>query len=204
MNVGNRLRTLRKIYGIEQKDLAQKLKISNRTISSWELNRTQPQVEDIESVCNILGCKLSDFFIEPDKNTLSCLKKHDSNKRIKELLELLQITQSEFCNKTGIAKSALSNYLNGDRTPRLDQIDKIAETYNISPSWLLGYDVPIELDKKSDNETPYIKHNIGGSTLMMNFINRYSDLLMAAEGCTDEQVKLVTETLKAFNKANKR
>jgi transcriptional regulator with XRE-family HTH domain len=71
-----------------------------------------------------------------------------SNERIKELLQHLKISQSDFCRKTGINKSALSNYLKGDRAPRQDQLDKIAQTFEINPAWLMGYDV----DMKSDTE----------------------------------------------------
>ena len=71
------------------------------------------------------------------------MKISNSKERIKELIRDLQLNQTDFCEKTGIQKSALSNYLNGDRTPRQDQISKIADAFNVSPSWLMGYDVPM-------------------------------------------------------------
>lgn len=69
------------------------------------------------------------------------MKKSNSNTRIRELIAELNITQTEFCQKTGITKSALSQYLNGNREPRQDQIAKIADAYNINPAWLMGYDI---------------------------------------------------------------
>ena len=71
------------------------------------------------------------------------MKTSNSNKRIMTLLNELNISKTDFCKATGLNKSALSNYLNGDRTPRQDQLDKIANTYNINPAWLMGYDVPM-------------------------------------------------------------
>ena len=68
----------------------------------------------------------------------------NSKERLRELLHVLNISQTELCKRTGITKSALSNYLNGDRVPRQDQISKIADACNISASWLLGYDVPMD------------------------------------------------------------
>ena len=80
----------------------------------------------------------------------------DSRDRIRELMEILGLNQTEFCNSTGIQKSALSNYLNGSRIPRQDQLMKIADTFHISASWLMGYDVPMtpssDLDADSTNE----------------------------------------------------
>lgn len=78
-----------------------------------------------------------------------------SKDRIKELMDLYQINQTEFCRKTGIQKSALSNYLNGERTPRQDALKKIADAFSISPAWLLGYDVPIRGEIISYDISPF-------------------------------------------------
>lgn len=76
----------------------------------------------------------------------------DSKHRIIELLNIYNITQSEFCKKTGIQKSALSNYLNGDRNPRQDQVGKIADAFGIDPAWLMGYDVPLHRDNSKEKK----------------------------------------------------
>ena len=70
-------------------------------------------------------------------------KVSNSRERLGELMEYYHINQSELCRKTGLQKSALSNYLNGDRVPRLDQISLIVDCFNINPAWLMGYDVPM-------------------------------------------------------------
>lgn len=72
------------------------------------------------------------------------MKITDSKHRLQELLDMLDISKTEFCKKCGLNKSALSNYLNGDREPRQDKLVLIADAFKISPSWLMGYDVPIE------------------------------------------------------------
>lgn len=76
-----------------------------------------------------------------------------SNKRIRTLINDLNISQTEFCKKTGIKESALSNYLYGNRSARQDQLSKIAETFNVNPAWLMGYDVEKEWNR-SPRETP--------------------------------------------------
>lgn len=72
------------------------------------------------------------------------MKVSNSKERIEQLMEMFSLNQSEFCKKTGINKSALSNYLNGDRVPRQDQIARIADAFGISASWIMGYDVPMK------------------------------------------------------------
>lgn len=81
-------------------------------------------------------------------------KVSNSQKRIKELMDYYHINQTELCKRTGIQKSALSNYLNGDREPRQKQVSMIADHFNVNPTWLMGYDVPMFL-----NETPNKPYN---------------------------------------------
>lgn len=71
------------------------------------------------------------------------MKISNSNERIRYLLDYFQLNQTEFCKRTNINKSALSNYLSGTRMPRQDQIDAMTRPFNINPAWLMGYDVPM-------------------------------------------------------------
>ena len=70
-------------------------------------------------------------------------KVSNSQKRLVELMDYYHINQTELCKRTGLQKSALSNYLKGDREPRQNQISLISDPFNINPAWLMGYDVPM-------------------------------------------------------------
>lgn len=76
----------------------------------------------------------------------------DSKHRIIEILEMYNMTQAEFCEKTKIGKSALSNYLNTDRQPRQDAIALICEPFGINPAWLMGYDIDMYLTSDIDKK----------------------------------------------------
>ena len=83
------------------------------------------------------------------------MKNSNSQKRIRELMDFYGLSQSELCRRTGIQKSALSNYLSGTREPRQDQISFIADPFNVNPAWLMGYDVPmyIEIEPVRESDT---------------------------------------------------
>lgn len=131
------------------------------------------------------------------------MKNSNSNIRIRTLLNELGITQTEFCKKTGITKSALSNYLKGDRVPRQDQISKIADAYDINPAWLMGYDIPMSTTNDLFMER-IIKDEFPRQTReIVDYIKKYKALFKAADGCTQEQINIATETLKAFKTSNK-
>ena len=45
----------------KQSDLAEKLGVSDKTVSSWEINRTEPKMGMIEKICTVLNCKKTDI-----------------------------------------------------------------------------------------------------------------------------------------------
>lgn len=55
MNIGENIRLLRQAHKMEQRDLADRLHISDKTISSWECGRTEPKMGMIEEMAEIFG-----------------------------------------------------------------------------------------------------------------------------------------------------
>lgn len=69
MNIGENIRTLRKAEGWTQKELAERLnriglEISEKTISSWEINRTTPTIGFVEKLAEVFKCKKTDIIGE--------------------------------------------------------------------------------------------------------------------------------------------
>lgn len=63
--------------------------------------------------------------------------------RIKEGMELRQLKQADLVEMTGISKGALSSYISGRYVPKQNNIFLISKALNVSESWLMGNDVPI-------------------------------------------------------------
>ena len=70
--------------------------------------------------------------------------KESFSKRMKEAMELRNIKQVDLCERTGLGKSAISQYLSGTYEPKQKGVYKIAKALDVSEAWLMGYDVPIE------------------------------------------------------------
>lgn len=64
--------------------------------------------------------------------------------RLKEAMLIKGLRQSDLSEKTGIVKSAISQYLSGKVTPKQDKIFLLSEALSVSPAWLMGADVPME------------------------------------------------------------
>ena len=86
----------------------------------------------------------------PNKKGLTMLCIEVCENRIKELLSIYGDRQFEMAKKTGLSKSAITRFVNGENIPNQESIDKIAKAYNVNPAWLMGYDV--DMEKKSNKE----------------------------------------------------
>lgn len=60
------------------------------------------------------------------------------SERIREIRKEAGETQEQFAKKLGISKQILSLYEQGQRSPKVAQIEKYAKTLNLSPDYLLG------------------------------------------------------------------
>lgn len=66
MNIGNKIHQLRKISGMTQEQLSEKLNVSRQTISKWESGNTSPDLESIVKVSKIFHVSLDDLLSEGD------------------------------------------------------------------------------------------------------------------------------------------
>lgn len=69
-------------------------------------------------------------------------------KRIAKALSIRDLRQADLAQMTNIPKSSLSLYLSDAYEPKQDRIFLIAKALRVSEAWLMGYDVPMENEKK--------------------------------------------------------
>ena len=65
-----------------------------------------------------------------------------TSNRLKQVMEELDISQSELVKRTGINKGALSSYISGRYIPKQRATYALASALGVSEPWLMGYDVP--------------------------------------------------------------
>lgn len=58
---------------------------------------------------------------------------------LRTLIEDRHLTQKEIASSVGIAQNTLSSYINGKRQPDLQMLCLLAEYFNVSTDYLLGY-----------------------------------------------------------------
>lgn len=118
--------------------------------------------------------------------------------RLKDALSLRNMKQIELTEKTGIGKSAISQYLSGKVTPKQDKIYLMAQALDVDEGWLMGYDVDIKRQAINRSSLPSLtpKDEREIAKDLENMINSLDNKSgMAAYNDPDDQEEL--ELLKA-------
>ena len=68
MNVGEKIKKIRKMAGMTQEELAEKMNVSRQTISKWEKEISSPDLESAIVLCELFVISLDDFLKGRRKN----------------------------------------------------------------------------------------------------------------------------------------
>ena len=96
--LGNRIKRLRKELGISQKELAERIGVSNSRVSNWEQGINRPDADILSNLCSalqtspslLLGMKLTkDELTEKEWKVIRAYRSHtDVQKSVDKLLEI--------------------------------------------------------------------------------------------------------------------
>ena len=108
----------RKEKNLTQEQLAEKLGVSNKTISKWETGKCMPDYSIVRSLCEELGITIGEL-MDGEETEEKCVRIYDDV----QIIDLLRRTQELEKQKTvlygillivmGIALQALSNTIGG-------------------------------------------------------------------------------------------
>ena len=102
LKTANFIHELRQEHGMTQKELADQLGVSDKTVSKWENARGLPDISSMEALCKVVditinellcGEKLSpeSYEVKAEENIKSLMNDKDENQRIKMILMFLGI-----------------------------------------------------------------------------------------------------------------
>lgn len=94
------------------------------------------------------------------------MKSENTSTRLKQILKERNLKQVDvlelakpYCKKYNIklGKTDLSQYVSGKVEPGSDKLGILGHALNVSETWLMGYDVPMERKEASTDKTPLLK-----------------------------------------------
>lgn len=159
MDIGGIIKNYRTAAGMDQSTLGQLLGVSAKTISSWEVNRTQPKMQFIEDMCAVFNCKKSDFLgDEPESFILN----HEEKAIITNYRKASQDIKNTICKILDITPKHKKRPIIKVSIPQTDSqefkeyIDKIHHKRRAATARLHGAHIEAEFM----NESPIISHTI--------------------------------------------
>lgn len=78
--------------------------------------------------------------------------------RITDIMIERHITQKQLAEMANVTESAMSYYVKGGRTPRIDVLSRLAAALNVTTDYLLGVDTP---DEENVGQLQYLQRGLG-------------------------------------------
>ena len=85
MTIGEKIYELRKLKGLSQEELAEKLNVSRQSVSLWETNQTVPQIDYLMELSKIFNVTLDELC--GNEENIDCSLNESVIKENEELLE---------------------------------------------------------------------------------------------------------------------
>lgn len=139
-----RLFDLREYADLSQKDLANKLGVTQQTYSLWEKGTKIIPLKHLNNLCNyyktsmdyVLG--LSNERTNSDIKEIKELNKKEIGSRIKELRENKKLTLRDLASELNTTSSTISAYETGKTLVLTAFAYQICIKYDVSLDWLCG------------------------------------------------------------------
>ncbi len=127
---GEKLRFMRESRGLSIEDLAEISELPASMLEKFESGQATPDLEDLKKLSEALNVTLRYFLDQTDRP--------DSlGYRLRKLRQKQGLTVAALAEKAGVSPGLLSQIENGQTTPLLDTLEKIARVLNTSVSYFL-------------------------------------------------------------------
>lgn len=96
-------------------------------------------------------------------------------RRLRQALENKDLRPIDLSERTGIAKSSISQYCNGIHAPSNLTAGAMAEVLGVDPLWLMGFDVP-EKPADPDKENNSLWTRVSADPKLVSALEKYLSL----------------------------
>lgn len=141
MDFSQRLKNLRLESGYSQKELAKLIGISYQSLQKYENGISKPRLSRLEEIAEIFNVSVSYLLGETDTRTTSTTSKPLAlPQRLKSLRLETGYSQKELAKILGMTQGSYARYgtETGHTVPSVDRLQKLAEVFNVSVSYLIG------------------------------------------------------------------
>lgn len=101
-------------------------------------------------------------------------------KRLVDAMNAKGITAQELAERSGVGKSAISHYVNGNNEPRSRNAGKMAYVLDVNPLWLMGFDIDVIEETDVNIKINNVMHKMNKQQLERLLL--YAKFLMSEMG----------------------
>ena len=157
MNYGIKLKDLRDLYEVTQKDIAKVLNVSRSTYNQYEQQYDIIPIKHLNQLCNHFKISFDYVFdfttIKRYKDEIDKIDTKISGERLKELRKEFNLTQAKLAKKINIANTIISEYERGHYPISTATLYSLSNKFHISSDYLLGKTNKIKyLEKPKEKE----------------------------------------------------
>ena len=171
--IGEIIKQYRNENNLSLRDFASRTSLSHSYIFKLENNPnselTIPSAKEIANAMHISVEELlalldgtTSFSLQSKERIRKMEQNEDFNVRLKKALQVRGMSQAELSRKTNINEANISHYLKGTYEAKQDKVFLLSKALNVSPYWLMGLDVPMEIQEEKSNAefVTYKKSNL--------------------------------------------
>ncbi len=145
MELGSVLALLRNTKGLNQREFAKELGVSNGAVAMWETNKRQPDLEMLRKIAAFFNVS-TDYILGIEKsggnNYANFLLDEsefgeDFKFRVRSLMDEQRMSEDKFMQLTGFDKTQKDAYIYGNKRPSIEDLIKIAGALRVSTDYLL-------------------------------------------------------------------
>ncbi len=151
----SRIAEERKKLGLSQEELANKLKISQKSISKYECGTRRPSYETLVAMSSIFNVSV-DYLLGKEISYATTANDNEDKKkgffffffddtlkkaftsRLKTVIDNKGFTEDTLAELLSMDKDKLQSYVNGVNEPSLEDLITISQTLEVSIDYLLG------------------------------------------------------------------
>ncbi len=82
--VGKNIRHFREAAGLSQEALAEKLGVTRQAVSNWELGKTEPDIETLHRIADVLGVTIEEIIYGYERKT-TVIHNHPVTERVEKV-----------------------------------------------------------------------------------------------------------------------
>lgn len=139
MTIGEKIRKTRIEKGLTQKQLADRMGVTQSHVWQYENGLVKPSDKQIKKFSDALGISVNELLSAEESNkTENKSSTMTVGERIREIRQKAGLTQKQLADRMGVTPSHIGQYERGLRKPSNEKIKKFADALNIPFEILLA------------------------------------------------------------------